>query len=99
MITNFVIFAFIVGLFTGAVVMGASSWARALGLKMNWWLWLLCALWYILLLFLIFAAFTLIGEGEVSAALKILGISGVVLVVLGAVLARILLAHRKQPEN
>ena len=99
MITNLVILAFFIGLLSGAVVAGSRSWARALGLKMNWWLWLLCALWYILLLFLIFAAFTLMGEGEVSAALKILGISGVVLVVLGAVLARILLAHRKQPEN
>jgi len=94
MITNLVIFAFLVGLLSGAVVVGASSWARALGLKMFWWKWLLSALWYFLLLFLIFAAFTFMGEGEVLAGWKILGISAVLMVVLGAGLARILLANR-----
>ena len=41
MITNLVIFAFIVGLLTGAVVVGAITWSKALGLKMSWWKWLL----------------------------------------------------------
>ena len=99
MITNLVIFAFITGLLSGAVAMGAGSWARALGLNMNWWKWLLSALWYILLLFSVFAAFTLIGEGESGAGWKVLGIAVVVLVVLGAGLARILLAKRGQAEN
>ncbi|MEA3460721.1 MAG: hypothetical protein U9R49_02500 [Bacteroidota bacterium] len=99
MITNFVVFAFITGLLTGAVVVGATFWAKALGLKMNWWKWLLSTLWYILLLFLLFAAFTFIGEGEVAAGWKTLGISVVILVILGTGLARMLLAGRKQPES
>ena len=90
MITNLVIFAFIVGLLTGAVVVGASTWARALGLKMSWWKWLLSILWYILLLFLIFAAFTFMGEGELAAGWKTVGISVVVMVILGTGLVRIL---------
>ncbi len=97
MITNLVIFAFLVGLLTGAVVVGANFWAKSLGLKMPWWKWLLSALYYILLLFLIFAAFTFVGEGEVSAGWKALGISAVLLVVLGAGLVRILLAGRSHP--
>ena len=99
MITNLVVFAFIVGLLTGAVVVGATSWAKSLGLRMSWWRWLLSALWYTLLLFLLFAAFTFMGEGEVAAGWKTIGISLVILVILGAGLARILLAGRKHRET
>ena len=98
MITKLVIFAFLVGLLTGAVVVGAAHWAKALRLKMNWWKWLLSALWYILLLFLLFAAFTFMGEGEVAAGWKTLGIAMVLIVVLGAGLVRILLAGRSHPQ-
>lgn len=99
MITKLVIFSFFVGLLTGAVVVGANSWTKVLGLRMRWWKWLLAALWYILLLFLIFAAFTFMGEGEMLAGWKTLGISAVLMVVLGAGLARILLAGRSHPET
>ena len=98
MITNLVIFSFFVGLLTGAVVVGANSWTLSLGLRMPWWKCLLSALWYILLLFLIFAAFTFMGEGEVLAGWKTLGISAVLMVVLGAGLVRIILAGRSHPE-
>jgi len=91
MITNLVVFAFIVGLLTGAIVVGAITWAKALGLKMNWWKWLLSALWYLLLLFLLFAAFTFMGESEVAAGWKTIGISVLVMVILGAGLVRILI--------
>lgn len=99
MITNLVIFAFLVGLLTGAVMVGAHSWAKSLGLLMNWWKWLLSVLWYILLLFFIFAAFTFMGEGEVLAGWRTLGISAVLMVVLGAGLVRILLAGRSQADT
>jgi hypothetical protein len=90
MITNLVIFAFIVGLLTGAVVVGAITWAKDLGLRMTWWKWLLAAIWYVLFLFLFFAAFTFMGEGEPIAGWRTLGISTVILVILGAGLVRIL---------
>ena len=99
MITNLVIFAFLVGLLTGAVMVGAHSWTNSLGLKMSWWKWLLSGLWYMLLLFLVFAAFTFMGEGEVAAGWKTLGISAVLLVVLGAGLVRILRAGRSHQES
>jgi len=90
MITNLVIFAFIVGLLTGAVVVGAITWAKDLGLRMTWWKCLLAAIWYLLFLFLFFAAFTFMGEGEPIAGWRTLGISTVILVILGAGLVRIL---------
>jgi hypothetical protein len=99
MLTNLVILAFIVGLLSGAVALGARSWARSQGIRMNWWKWLLFALWYILLLFSFFAAFTLMGEGEPGAGWKILGISLVVLVILGAGLARILPGDHGNRKN
>jgi len=99
MITNLVIFAFVVGLLTGGVVVVAATWAKALGLRMGWWKWLLSALWYLLLLFLLFAAFTFMGEGEVAAGWKILGIAVVLMVILGAGLLRILMAGRKHPVS
>ena len=94
MITNLVIFAFITGLFSGAVIVGTNAWVKDLGLKMTWWKWLLSAIWYILFLLLVFASFTFIGEGETVAGWKILGISAVVIVILGTGLARILAAGR-----
>lgn len=99
MITHLVIFAFVTGLLSGMVIVGAVHWFRDLGLKMPWWKWLLAALWYGLLLFLVFAAFTLIGEGEPVAGWRVIGISAVVMVILGTGLARILLSGRKKPLN
>ena len=94
MITKLVIFAFITGLLSGGVVVGAITWSKALGLKLNWWKWLMAGVWYLLLLTLVFAAFTLIGEGESLAGLKTLGITSVVMVILGAGLRRVLLSGR-----
>ena len=94
MITNLVVFAFITGLLSGAVIIGAITWAKDLGWHMSWWKWVLSAIWYLLLLFLLFAAFTFIGEGEPAAGWKTLGISVVVLVILGTGLVVLL---RKPP--
>lgn len=94
MITNLVVFAFITGLFSGAVIVGAITWAKELGLNMKWWKWLLAAIWYLLLLFLVFAAFTFIGEGEPIAGWKTLGISVVIMVIVGTGLYRLLIAGK-----
>jgi len=50
MITKLVIFAFITGLLSGGVVVGAITWSKVLGLKLNWWKWLMAGVWYLLLL-------------------------------------------------
>jgi len=94
MITNLVVFSFITGLFSGAVIVGAITWAKELGLNMKWWKWMLAAIWYLLLLFLVFAAFTFIGEGEPIAGWKTLGISVVIMVIVGTGLYRLLIAGK-----
>jgi len=96
MITNLVIFAFLTGLLSGAVIVGAIIWAKELGLKMNGWKWLLAVIWYLLLLFLVFAAFTFIGEGEPAAGWKVIAISVVILVILGTGLIRLIFAGREK---
>ena len=96
MITKLVIFAFFIGLLTVPVILGAIAWSRDLALKMNWWKWLLSAVWYVLLLFLVFAAFTFMGEGEPVAGWKVLGLTALVMVILGTGLVRLLVAGRDQ---
>ena len=58
--------------------------ARDLGLPMNWWKWLLAALWYGLLSIGIAGGFTLMGEKEPGAGYYFLGASLIVMVILGA---------------
>jgi len=96
MITNLVIFAFIIGFLSGAVIIAAIFWAKDLGLHMNWWKWLLSAFWYFMLLLLLFAAFTFIGEGEPAAGWRATGISVFVMMVLGLGLIRLL---RMKPKD
>ena len=94
MITNTVVFAFVAGALTGLVVAGARAWARSLRLKMTWWKWLLAAVWYVLLVFFVFMDFTIIGEGEPAAGLKMLLFQGVIMIILGVGLGRLLWADR-----
>jgi len=98
MITTLELFVFLIGGFTGLIVAGAIAWTKDLGLKMTWWKWLLAALWYILLNFFVFLDFTLIGEGESGAGLKLLFVQAIFMIVLLVGLVRLLGAGRqKQP--
>jgi hypothetical protein len=99
MITGTSVYFLIVGALTSLVIIGAKAWAGDLGLKMSWWKWLLAAVWYLLLIFFVFLDFTLIGEGETAAGLKMLLFQGVILIFLGVVLVRVLLAGRTGTES
>lgn len=96
MITNTVLFAFIVGALSGLVITGAIAWAKDLGLRMTWWKWLLVALWYLLLNFFVLMDFTLIGEGEPGAGLRLLLFQGIIMIILGVGLVRLLWAGRER---
>jgi hypothetical protein len=99
MITDFVVFAFIIGALLGVVVPAAVVWARDLRLKMTWWKWLLAALWYLLLGFSVISAFTLVGEGEAAAGMRMLMFSGVITIILGVALVRVLFAGREKQTS
>ncbi len=79
--------------------MGAVAWSKSLNLRMNWWKWILAAIWYFLLLFCLYLDFTFMGEGEVSTGWKLLLFQGVILLVLAVGLVRILAIGRKQPNS
>ena len=98
MITTKMILAFIIGVVTIPLVLGAAAWARSFNLKMTWWKWCLLAIWYGLLIFFIFLDFTLIGEGETGTGWKMLLFQLVIMIVLGAVLGRILWKGRLKPR-
>lgn len=95
MITNTVIFTFFVGLLSGLVITGAIVWARDLRLRMTWWKWVLAAVWFILLDFFVLLAFTMIGEGETGAGMKMLFVFGIIMFILGVGLARLLWSGRE----
>ena len=99
MITNTVLFSFAVGALSGLVIAGAVAWAKDLGLKMTWWKWLLVILWYILFNFFVFMDFTLIGEGETGAGLKLLLFQGLIMIILGVGLVRLIWAGRKKASS
>jgi len=94
MITKLVIFAFIIGLLTVPVIASAVIWSRDLGIRLNWWKWLLVAIWYFLLLFFILLDFTFIGEGEPAAGWKGLLFQLLVMIILGVGLGRIIFSKR-----
>ena len=94
MITNLVILAFIVGVLTVPVIWSVIAYSKDMNLQMNWWKWLLATLWYTLLIFFVFMDFTLMGEGEVGAGWKLLAFEGVIMIILGVGLGRLLLSGR-----
>lgn len=99
MITNTVVFSFVFGAASGLVIAGAVVWAKDLGLKMTWWKWLLAAIWYILLNFFVFLDFTMIGEGEAGAGLKLLLFQAVIMIIIGAGLVRLLWTGREKKSS
>lgn len=99
MITNTVLFSFIIGAVSGLVLAGAIAWVKDLGLKMTWWKWLLAIAWYIFLNFSVFLAFTMMGEGEVGAGWKLLLVLAMLAFILGVGLVRLLWAGREKPAG
>ncbi len=85
----------LLGMLLGLVAAGARVWARDLGLVMTWWKWLLAALWYGGLLLTVAAPMTLAGEQEAGAGLRLLLVMGVILIILGAGLWRLLTTGRR----
>ena len=77
------LFWIVMGLLYALMIAGAPVWAEDIGIPMNWWKWLLAAIWYCLLSVGIAAGFTLMGEKEPRAGYTIAVLSVVVMIILG----------------
>jgi len=92
------IFWIVMGLIYALVISGAKLWAEDLGLKMNWWKWLLSAMWYAMLSITVAGGATLLAENETQAAYYMWGFFGLITLVLGIGLWRLLLIGREKKE-
>ena len=84
------IFWMIMGALSVLVGIGATLWAKDLGLKMNWLRWILVVAWYLLLMLTVASPFTLIGENEAGAGMRIIPFLLVPTIILGVGLWRLL---------
>ena len=80
----------IVGAITVLIVLGAMEWFKDARIMMNWWKWLIAAIWYVFTLMGLAAPFTLMGEGESAAGWKLMLFSLPVLIISGFVVYRII---------
>lgn len=88
------LFWIIMGLLYALLIAGAKIWFKDLGFKMNWWKWLLTSFWFVLLSLTIAGSFTLMGEDEFRAGYYFLGVFGMISLILGVGLWR-LLSYKK----
>jgi hypothetical protein len=93
-------FYFILGILFLATTIGANAWFGDMGLEMNWWKWTLTIIWWFLLWGTLAAPMTLLAEREPKGALGVFGIAGVITIILGVGLWRLLMAgHKKTATN
>lgn len=84
------LFWMIMGALSVLVGVSASLWAKDLGFKMNWLRWILVVLWYLLLMLTVASPFTLVGENEAVAGMRIIPFLVVPTIILGVGLWRLL---------
>lgn len=91
------LFWFIEGVLATFFFLGFRAWAQDRGLVMTWWKWVLFFLWILLAGFTIAFVGTSIGEKRVTAAFRGGLILGIITVVSGWGLWRLI--HRGRPEQ
>ena len=84
------LFWFIEGVLATLVVLGFKAWMEDRGVKMNWWKWCLFGLWILMAGFTIAFVGTSIGENELTAAFRGGILFGVISIVSGVGLWRLL---------
>lgn len=90
------LFWFIEGIFACLVVIGIKIWMEDRGIPMPYWKWLLFGLWILFLGFTIAFIGTNLGEKEVTAAFKGGILFGLISIILGVGLWRLLLIKPKR---
>ena len=92
------LFWIIMGLLYALLLLSSKYWFEDLDIKMNWWKWTALATWFILLSLTIAGGFTLLGEDEPRAAKYFLGVFGIISIISGVGLWRLLL-YGKEKQN
>ncbi len=93
------LFWFIEGILACMVAIGFKTWMEDRGTPMPWWKWVLFATWILLLGFTIAFIFTSAGENEMDAAVKGGIIFGIVTVITGVGLWRVInIGQAKKPK-
>lgn len=90
------LFWFIEGIFACLVIIGIKIWMEDRGIPMPYWKWLLFGLWILFLGFTIAFIGTNLGEKEVTAAFKGGILFGLISIILGVGLWRLLLIKPKR---
>ncbi len=88
------LFWIVMGLLYALLILGARIWFKDLGYQMNWWKWFITACWFIFLSVTIAGGFTLFGENEMKAGYYFLGLFGMISVISGVGVWR-LLSYKK----
>ncbi|MBT3670619.1 MAG: hypothetical protein HOA61_01020 [Bacteroidetes bacterium] len=92
-------FWFFMGILFVGVAVGLKVFFEDKGFEMNWWKWLLTALLWFLIFFSVMAAFTFLGEGETRGFWIGLALFGVIDIILGVGLWRLLSGGKKVPAK
>ncbi len=90
------LFWFLEGIFVCLVVIGFKAWMEDRGVPLPFWKWILIGIWILLFSFAIAFVGTNIGEGEMNAALIGGIIFGLLSVITGVGLWRLLMKNKKK---
>jgi bacteriorhodopsin len=94
------LFWFIEGIIACLIVIGFKIWMEDRKVPMNWWKWLLFCLWILWFGFTIAFVFTSAGENEMDAAVKGGILFGIITIIAGVGLWRIIhIGVKKLPET
>ena len=93
------LFWFIEGILMCLVIVGFRAWAQDHRIPMPFWKWALLVAWMSLFGFTLAFIGTSLGEGEVQAAVKGGIMFGVVVIISGAALGRLVMVGRRTGDG
>ncbi|WP_166367037.1 hypothetical protein [Perlabentimonas gracilis] len=93
------IFWMLMGILVATFFDGLRYWFQDLRVRMTWRKWALVLIWLFLLAFTLGAGFTLIGENEPKAGLRFMLFFGVIILITGSGLWKILAQGREKRKQ
>lgn len=78
------------------IIAGANAWFKGRDIPMNWWKWVILALWYMGVLMGIGAPFTIMGENEAAAGWRMFAFNIPIIIITGFIVYRILATGKQK---